>query len=211
MSLGRISGKFDIARGLNLGVAILFLSYALSEYSYVNLNGDSLNPMDAQAIRLSALLLFIAGLHYAGLSLGTLTHDAQMMIRYSDWFFTTPLILLSLANFLRVDDCQVKTLIVFLNIIMIVTGFLHEIGGPLGWWVAGFVALVGIYFFLYPQFVEQGHKDLFMRFLVWGWIPYGLLALVPRSNRAFLYGVLDVYNKLVLASVVRKFIHLRTA
>ena len=28
---------------------------------------------------------------------------------------------------------------------------------------------------------------------------------------AFLYGVLDVYNKLVLASVVRKFIHLRTA
>ena len=197
------STMIDPTKAFELSTAVLFLAYSLSEYSFLESHNQSLPENEKNAIRFSAMLLLIAGFHYAVLTVSDLSASAKMLVRYSDWFFTTPLILLSLLNLLDVDS-RIRTEILGLNLVMIVTGFIHEIAGSVLWWAVGSVAFGRMLMLLQPMFQQSVYNDLFYSFLVFGWAPYGVAAIFPESDRSLVYGPLDLYNKLFLAMAIRK-------
>ena len=128
-----------------------------------------------------------------------LSIESEILLRYSDWLFTTPLLLKVIASYYELSDAITCELIVY-NVVMVVSGVLYESTGNIKFWIAGVVAYLMLIFRLRTELPEL---DLFYRYFVIGWGLYGVVALMPRANRLILYNLLDFYNKLVFAIDIR--------
>lgn len=173
-----------------------FLAYALDEHNFSYTN---LLPHHKKSIRYSAILLAIASFHYAILDINKPSVTSELIIRYSDWLLTTPLLLLVLTSFYNLDDSISIELVVY-NLIMIIFGFFYEMTGNMVLWSIGTFAYIAIVIRLWIVLPE---KDLLYSFFIGGWSLYGVIALLPRQKRFIYFNLLDCYNKLIFAMVIR--------
>jgi len=133
--------------------------------------------------------------------------------RYADWSITTPLMLITLAAFLKHDGSKSWRLfdfikeylgplihIVILNAGMLLFGYLGEIGAfnPYVSTALGFIPFGLNFAFIYEKFVgtEPSKSDttMFYWFLFF-WSLYGVFALFPYAFKNAGYNILDLFSK----------------
>lgn len=192
--------KIDWMRSFSMINTVTFSSYAIDEYSYVNENRNFLEQNEIDALQYSSALLAIAGAHYAILDVNRLEPDSEIVVRYSDWLLTTPLLLLVLCSYYKLSSDKMNNLLI-LNIIMIIFGFLHETTKNILYWQIGTIAYIGIITLLYNYLDD---KDIFYRYFILGWSLYGVLVFIPLELRLTYFNMLDFYNKFIFAYQIRK-------
>lgn len=135
--------------------------------------------------------------------------------RYYDWILTTPMMLFStLAFYAYLKNRQENekpihiadvwnsnkgliTAILALNAIMLLFGYLQEIGvvSLVTSTLFGYLALCGSFYGIYEGFVKDvDDKRLFyFMFIVWSF--YGVAAMLPNAPKNISYNVLDLVAK----------------
>lgn len=176
---------------------VSFLSYALDEHNFSY--DERLQENERRALKYSSILLAIASAHYAVMDVSKPSVPSEILIRYSDWLLTTPLLLMTLAAYYNLSSAVTRELVIY-NVLMIVFGFFYEVTNNKFYWMIGSAAY-GI--ILYRLYQTLPAKDLFYRFFVFGWGLYGIIALMPPGKRLIYYNVLDNYNKLIFAMTIR--------
>lgn len=180
--------------------SIAFASYAIDEYAYIKENQQYLKPNEISALHYSSILLGIASFHYAILDVNKLKSSSEILIRYSDWLITTPLLLQVVCDYYQLSS-EKRNILVILDIIMIIFGFLHEKTQNMLYWYIGTSAYMGIIGLLYTYLDD---KDIFYRYFLFGWAGYGLLVFVHLEQRLIYFNMLDLYNKFVFAFHIRQ-------
>jgi hypothetical protein len=135
------------------------------------------------------------------------------LIRYLDWFITTPTMLFSIISFfiyqnvkpeslslknIFYDNINILTWIFGLNAFMLILGFLGEIKLIKKYLatILGFFGLIGAYYLIYTNFVGD---NLMNNFLFWFnfilWSLYGIAYMFSFKNKNIFYNILDVFAK----------------
>jgi sensory rhodopsin len=184
---------------------------------YFFLLRDSVDPAYRSAMVVAGLICAIACFHYF-----KMTHVYQesggqfpTALRYVDWLFTTPLLLIKFPLLLRMGDRGTKFFLqlVVLDVAMIVTAFIAETA-PVDsgrWWTFFLVScmcellIVGVLYVQLGQAIAAAPAPLAraletMRlFVLIGWAIYPIGFLMARSGygelREIVYNVADVINK----------------
>jgi bacteriorhodopsin len=118
--------------------------------------------------------------------------------RYLDWFITTPFLLLSLCVLINPHTTfpwGPFLLIILLNAIMLISGYLAEsarINRILGWTI-GTISLIIMFIIIYYSF-DPGNQPIFWVFLIL-WSLYGLVFYLPYEWKTICYNILDVFAK----------------
>jgi len=140
------------------------------------------------------------------------------LVRYFDWFITTPTMLFSLICFLIYynnkhsglsteflsikqiytnNSSTINTVFVF-NALMLLLGFLGEfkaIAKNIGF-LLGSVCLAVAYYLIYDNYLGEQHVSQFMfwfSFIIWSL--YGVAYLLPFTRKNVFYNILDVVAK----------------
>ena len=174
-----------------------FLAYSLDETNFSK--DPRLKNNEREALTSSSILLAIAGGHYAIIETNRPSEKSEILIRYSDWFLTTPLLLKVITAYYALSDTIEYELIAY-NVLMVIAGLVYELTGKKIFWVIGVIAYLILICRLSSVLPDM---DLFYRYFLFGWGLYGVVALMPRAERLLLYNFLDVYNKLVFAIDIR--------
>ena len=135
------------------------------------------------------------------------------LIRYLDWFITTPTMLFSIISFfiyqnvkpellslknIFYDNINILTWIFGLNAFMLILGFLGEIKLIKKYLatILGFFGLIGAYYLIYTNFVGD---NLMNNFLFWFnfilWSLYGFAYMLSFKNKNIFYNILDIFAK----------------
>ena len=134
--------------------------------------------------------------------------------RYHDWFITTPIMLVTTMLYYEHSNNPEETttlesfwekhrtdilLVVAFNAVMLVFGYLYEIG-VLGLFASntiGFAGLIGSFYVIYNSFVVKNldaNLPLFVFMsIVWG--SYGLAATLPPVPKNLYYNLIDTISK----------------
>ena len=141
--------------------------------------------------------------------------------RYFDWFFTTPVMLFSTAAYFGYlkneeereekkekepfsvwaffkENSQWVSWIFFLNLMMLVFGYLQEIDLLSIVWssVLGYASLLGSFGILYTKFVSQTSKEQWLFWFMFSvWSLYGVAAMFPNVQKNISYNILDIFAK----------------
>ena len=134
--------------------------------------------------------------------------------RYYDWFVTTPTMLFSTASYygyLESKETQQEKpfsvwsffrenanwvwLMFFLNALMLLFGYLQEIGvlSITTSSILGYGGLVGAFSILYSFVANQQQGLFWFMFIVWSL--YGVAAMFPSLEKNISYNVLDIFAK----------------
>ncbi|NDC64261.1 MAG: rhodopsin [Planctomycetia bacterium] len=184
---------------------------------YFFLLRDTVDPAYRGAMVVAGLICAIACFHYF-----KMTHVYQetggqfpTALRYVDWLFTTPLLLVKFPLLLRMGDRGAKFFwqLVLLDVAMIVTAFIAETS-PVNserWWTFFLVScvfealIVGVLYLSLGRAIAEAPAPLAraletMRlFVLVGWAIYPIGFLMARSGhgelREIVYNIADVINK----------------
>tara|TARA_B110000503_G_C7170293_1_gene423917 strand:- start:883 stop:1563 length:681 start_codon:yes stop_codon:yes gene_type:complete len=132
-------------------------------------------------------------------------------VRYFDWFWTTPVMILSTIYFfeyityestsildITIKDFSYLSLIVICNFLMLLFGFLGEIKKIYKSIsiIFGFIFLFATFYLIYDKYVGDKllNKLLFFSML-FIWILYGIAFLLPYSKKNTMYNILDIFSK----------------
>jgi len=147
------------------------------------------------------------------------------IVRYYDWFFTTPIMLfaliclliyfqrknngistedLSLANIYSENDNTINKIFAS-NALMLILGYLGEVNiiSKISAFFGGTALLCYVYYYIYDSFVQDQlvNKALFwFNFILWS--GYGIAYLLSYENKNNMYNVLDVFAKNINALFV---------
>jgi bacteriorhodopsin len=182
---------------------------------FLLLRGE-VEPEYRSTMVVAGLICGIAWFHYSKM---TAVYQAggqfPTALRYIDWLFTTPLLLVKFPLLLRLGDRGTRFFLqlVALDVAMIVTAFIAETSpvDSRNWWTffivsCGFeLLIVGTLFVQLGQAIEDAPPPLAralscMRlFVLFGWAIYPIGFLMARSGygelREIVYNVADVINK----------------
>jgi bacteriorhodopsin len=134
---------------------------------------------------------------------GTVDWQSLTQIRYADWFFTTPMMLVSLAIFFAINSnsvAKISTLsvVVVLNYIMLGMGYLGETKEFPHFWamIIGFVPFFIMFYILHESFVKNVavNRWLFGIYLVL-WSLYGIVYMLPEEQKNLMTNWLDLVTK----------------
>lgn len=135
------------------------------------------------------------------------------LIRYIDWFITTPTMLFSIISFfiyqnvkpefvslknIFYDNINILTWIFGLNAFMLILGFSGEIKLINKYWatILGFFGLIGSHYLIYTNFVGE---KLINNYIFWFnfilWSLYGIAYMLSFKNKNIFYNILDVFAK----------------
>ncbi len=183
---------------------------------YFFLLRNDVDPAYRSSMVVAGLVCAIACFHYYKMT-GVYQAGGQFptALRYIDWLFTTPLLLVKFPLLLRMGDRGAKFFwqLVILDVAMIVTAFIAETS-PVDsqrWWTffmisCGFeLLIVGVLYLQLGQAISSAPAPLAraletMRLFVHiGWAIYPIGFLMARSGygelREIVYNVADVINK----------------
>lgn len=140
------------------------------------------------------------------------------LIRYLDWFITTPTMLLSLICFFIFNDSRQKNedtskltvssiiednfvtliIVLLLNAIMLFFGFLGELNitGKMASFIIGTIALCWSFYLIYYNYVGDNLLNqivFWFNFILWS--GYGIAYLKSYNFKNIIYNILDVFSK----------------
>lgn len=198
---------------------------------YFILERNDIKPEHRITATYAAIITFIAAIMYwimtgivkfAEGSATTQDVASTMPYRYIDWLLTTPLLLVEFGLIVAIAGAATKgfvTRLVVADIIMIVTGYLGEVGEPLsvGNWVNFIISSLAWLYIVYAVFQVKlaGMPDyaanavkIMRRFVMFGWAIYPIGTAVEEfltisgaditmavSIAAIIYVIADVLNK----------------
>lgn len=132
-------------------------------------------------------------------------------VRYFDWFWTTPVMLLSTIYFfeyvtkgatsiveITIKDFSYLVLIVFSNFLMLLFGFLGEtrkLYKPMSL-IGGFIFFIITFYLIYDKYVGDSfmNKLLFVS-ICFIWSLYGVAFMMSYTNKNTMYNILDIFSK----------------
>lgn len=151
------------------------------------------------------------------------------IVRYYDWFFTTPTMLIGLISFmayiytinngLPTKDMSLLSIyngntniinkILLSNVLMLLVGYLGELNiiSKVSGFLLGMLFLFYIFYYIYVVFVQQQPINKFLfwfNFIVWS--GYGIAYLLSHRNKNTMYNILDVFSKNINALFILGFI-----
>jgi len=167
-----------------------------------------------QALILELVVQIIEGMFYMWLVFAIQRGTSNITPkRYYDWFLTTPTMLFTLMVYLyhvkHPDKKQtlrqfakkhkkVILQVVLLNALMLVSGYLGEMGILQKQWsvVLGFIPFILYYRIIYHEFVQDNPQgEMFFWYFVVVWSIYGVAALLPYHTKNMMYNILDLFAK----------------
>jgi bacteriorhodopsin len=130
--------------------------------------------------------------------------------RYFDWFFSTPLMLITFMAYL--DDKEYKNIfeflikniwtviiVIFLNTLMLLFGLLHEIGVIKNKYLStglGFIPFVLYFTIIYYKFrTKDETKNKVFWYFVIIWSLYGIAAVQNYELKNTMYNIIDLFSK----------------
>jgi hypothetical protein len=157
------------------------------------------------------------------------------LIRYFDWFITTPTMLFSLICFciyqkyeksnISTSDLSLKSIffdnisiiipVLFFNAIMLISGLLGElkiVSKTLST-VVGFFALIYYFYLIYSNFIDNIDINKFLfwfNFILWSL--YGVAYLFSFKYKNIFYNILDIFSKnlnglFILSFIIYTYMH----
>lgn len=171
-----------------------------------------------QLLILELVVQFFEGLFYIWLSYN-FTKEALNITpkRYLDWAITTPTMLITLMLYLiylnKMEEnktCKLEffTLlkensiifmsVVFLNWIMLLFGYLGEIGiiNLLAGVAIGFIPFLIYYYIIYINYVSLTNSGyLLFWYFFFFWSLYGVVSVFPHYLKNSFYNILDLFSK----------------
>lgn len=151
------------------------------------------------------------------------------IVRYYDWFLTTPTMLFSLICFMIYFDMKSNNLstrdlslesiykqhdniinkILASNALMLILGYLGELDiiNKLSAFMMGTILLCYAFYNIYINFIQEQtiNKALFwFNFILWS--GYGIAYLLSHENKNIIYNILDVFAKNINGLFILSFI-----
>ena len=133
-------------------------------------------------------------------------------IRYFDWFLTTPTMLISIILFMiyktsdkiinfydTINDNKENIFyIILFNALMLIFGFLGEIGLLSKYisFIVGSLFFMLSFKYIYDNYVNNNETNeiiFYVNFVIWSL--YGVAFLLSYSNKNVMYNVLDIFSK----------------
>ena len=135
-----------------------------------------------------------------------LTLENVTSIRYLDWAFTTPLLIISFVLYTGYSSESVESLdfkpliyIIGLNLAMLLFGYWGEtkVFNFYTCLLLGFCCYSGLIYFLYDKYVKDEGDDTKTLFYVFAaiWGIYGISYLFPTRAKNISYNILDLISK----------------
>ena len=163
------------------------------------------------------IVQIIEGIFYIWLALNITSVTNITPNRYYDWFLTTPTMLVTLCIYLiylnnrekniETNDSLIKILynnlntlipILFLNFIMLTSGYLTEIKkiSKVPGILFGFIPFLIYFYLIYKNFAKfsQDGFNLFIFFFC-VWFTYGIASLMNYKIKNIMYNILDLFAK----------------
>ena len=187
------------------------------DYYVIQLNIPSNLLIIKEVLILELIIQLIEGIFYVWLALNITTVTNITPHRYYDWYLTTPTMLVSLCIYLIYlkneeakiettdsfftliyDNMNVLILILFLNFIMLTSGYLTEIKkvSLMSGVLFGFIAFFICFYLIYDYFAKFSlfGTEIFLYFLI-VWSIYGVAALMSYKTKNIMYNILDLFAK----------------
>jgi bacteriorhodopsin len=187
------------------------------DYYVIQLNIPSNLLIIQQVLIMELIVQLIEGIFYIWLALNITTVANITPNRYYDWYLTTPTMLVSLCIYLVYlknkerniettdsfftiiyDNRNVLMSILFLNFLMLTSGYLTEMkkvslmSGVLFGFIPFFISFYLIYEY-FAKFTLYG-TEMFLYFLI-VWSMYGVAALMSYKIKNIMYNILDLFAK----------------
>jgi bacteriorhodopsin len=189
---------------IQLSFTITFVSLILSAV----LNGiESIRttvPHVRQILSLEACIALVAAYFYSIFKTKSSSNwDKLTQLRYLDWAFTTPMMLLGLCLFLAFNSKTTVGLITYLGIVvldyfMLYFGYLGETKqmDRTTADVIGFLGYIGIFMFIFKNYVKQ-NKLNYIVFSAYAiiWAMYGFVYFLDEYNKNLVTNWLDLIAK----------------
>lgn len=164
---------------------------------------------------METVVQFIELIFYIWLIFSLGNNNIMTHKRYFDWVITTPIMLISTVMFFEYSEYIKKNKqlkfwdflkenkkiiyqIVILNFLMLIFGFLGEVG-IINKFISipiGFLFFLGNFYIIYQRFgkLNQKTKKLFFILLII-WSMYGVGAMLPNQPKNLTYNILDIISK----------------
>jgi bacteriorhodopsin len=202
---------FTQTLGLSLGIQILT---GIIEFStlFIKVKPDILFLKDLLVVEFSVQIIELIFYIWLLINLNTVSNITSK--RYIDWIITTPTMLFTLIMYLiymkttnkenlKIFDTinsnkQNILIILFLNLLMLIFGYLGETQQINKNYAVtfGFFPFI-LYFWLifdnYAKYTDFGKKLFYYFFIVWSF--YGIVAYLPYFIRNASYNILDLFAK----------------
>ena len=187
------------------------------DYYVIQLNIPSKFLIIQEVLIMELIVQIVEGIFYVWLALNITTVANITPHRYYDWYLTTPTMLVSLCiylvylnneernietkdSFFKIiyDNMNVLISILFLNFLMLTSGYLTEIkkfsqvSGVLIGFIPFFIFFYLIYYY-FARFSQQGTQIFFYFLIVWSL--YGVAALMSYRIKNIMYNILDLFAK----------------
>lgn len=187
------------------------------DYYVIQLNIPPNLLIIQEVLIMELIVQIVEGIFYIWLALNITTVTNITPHRYYDWYLTTPTMLVSLCiylvylnneernietkdSFFKIiyDNMNVLLSILFLNFLMLTSGYLAEIkkisevSGVLLGFIPFFICFYLIYYY-FARFSLFG-TELFFYFLI-VWSIYGVAALMSYRIKNIMYNILDLFAK----------------
>lgn len=180
------------------------------------------------SVLVSGLITFIAAVHYYYMrDYWAAFQESPTFFRYVDWILTVPLMCLEFYLILKVAGAKTNLLwrMVFLSVIMLVTGYFGEAVDPSNAWLWGLISGLAYFVIVYDIWIGEAaklakaaggnvlsaHKILCWFVLVgWAIYPLGYMlgtegwynAIFGRGSVDVAYNIADAINKIGFGLVI---------
>jgi len=196
---------------------IIQIFTGLFDYYVVQLNIPSKLIILKQVLIMELIVQIIEGIFYVWLALNISSVANITPHRYYDWFLTTPTMLVTLCVYLvylrnvesniETKDSLIKIIydnlntlipILFLNFVMLTSGYLTEIKkvSQMSGVLFGFIPFLIYFYLIYENFAKfslYGSQIFYYFFIIW--FMYGISALMSYKTKNIMYNILDLFAK----------------
>ena len=208
--------KYSFLVTLIISIIVQIITGIVEVYTlFIKIPSDFL--LLRQLLILEVSVQFIEGMFYFWLVYNFNTVTDVTPKRYIDWSITTPTMLITLILYLIYlrhrekdetaslefftllsDNSTVITNVVYLNLLMLIFGYLGEkkiIPTYIGV-ILGFIPFLIYYFLIYINYAIFSKTGLLIFwYFFFFWSLYGIAALLPYYTKNTLYNILDLFSK----------------
>jgi hypothetical protein len=188
------------------------------EYYVIQLNIPNKILILKHLLIMELIVQIIEGIFYTWLALNISSVTNITPHRYYDWYLTTPTMLITLCIYLvylKNDEQNIETTdslikifydnlnvfipILFLNFLMLTSGYLTEIKklAQIPGVLFGFLPFLLYFYLIYEYFAKYTTMEGFYLFIFFFcvWFMYGIAALMNYKTKNIMYNILDLFAK----------------